>query len=248
MFLAFFMQFVFQFGQREDMNSIQHRLAVYFGKIRVEKRPDPVSQFVGSILGSRTYDAVSLAAFQRLVKYFQNWDALADAPESNIHDLIKDVTFPKKKVIVLKTALQNIREYAGGINIDFLADLDVNKALCWLERIRGVGRKTSAATLNFSALHGRAFVLDTHVLRVLRRFGFIGEYATTEQAYDFAMVAADDLKADDLFELHWFLKRLGQQTCRQVHAACSSCPLSDICMKRRDGELSAVSDTFIRVA
>ena len=242
------MQLAFQFKQTQDLRSIQDRLSIYFGEIRTEKRPDPVSQFVGSILGSRTYDAISLAAFQRLVKYFQNWDALADAPESDIHDIIRDVTFPEKKVVVLKSALRNIRACSGAINIDFLADWDVDQALCWLERIHGVGRKTSAATLNFSELHGRAFVVDTHVLRVLRRFGFIGEHTTTEQAYDFVMVAADNLKADDLFELHWFLKRLGQQKCGQAHAACSSCPLSDICMKRRDGELSAVSNAFIRVA
>jgi hypothetical protein len=50
------MQATFPFRQTTDLESIRERLTVCFGKIRVEERPDPVDQFVGSFIGSRTYD------------------------------------------------------------------------------------------------------------------------------------------------------------------------------------------------
>jgi endonuclease III len=226
------MQATFQFAQAADLRSIRDRLTVHFGKIRVEERPDPVSQFVGSILGSRTHDETSWNAFMRLIMHFRNWNAIADAPEADIEGLIWDVTYPEKKAPDLKRALRIIRACSGEIDLDFLVDWEVEQALRWLERIHGVGRKISAATLNFSSLRGRAFVVDTHVLRVLRRFGFVGENAAIEDACDAVMASADGFGVDDLFELHWLLKSLGQKTCSYARALCVSCPLSDICLRR----------------
>lgn len=226
------MQTSFDFKQAEDLRSIRSRLTAHFGKIRIENRPNPVSQFVGSILGSLTRDEVSLNVFERLMMHFRNLNAIADAPEADIEDVIWDVTYPEKKAAYLKRALRIIRASSGEIDLDFLADWDVEQALCWLERIEGVGRKTSAATLNFSFLRGRTFVVDTHVLRVLRRLGFVGANASTETAYDAVMSAADDFDADDLFEMHWQIKRLSQTVCKYAHVSCFSCPLSDMCLQR----------------
>jgi len=231
------MQTAFDFQQAADLRSIRDRLTAHFGKIRVENRPDPVSQFAGSILGSRTRDEISLNAFARLMTHFRrNWNAMADAPEADIEGLVWDVTYPEKKAVYLKRALRIIRASSGGINLDFLADWDVEQALCWLERIEGVGRKTSAATLNFSSLRGRAFVVDTHVLRILQRFGFVGANASPEDAYDAVMAGADDCDADDLFEMHWQMKSLGQTVCTHAQARCASCPLSDICLQRLEAD------------
>jgi endonuclease-3 len=226
------MQTTFDFKQAEDLRSLRDRLTAHFGKIRIENRPDPVSQFVGSILGSLTRDEVSLNVFERLITRFPTWDAIADAPEADIESLVWNVKYPEKKAVYLKRALRIIRASSGEINLDFLADWDAEQALCWLERIDGIGRKTSAATLNFSSLRMRTFVVDTHVLRVLRRLGFVGVNASAETAYDAIMTAADDFDADDLFEMHWQIKRLGQTICTYAQARCASCPLSDICLQR----------------
>jgi endonuclease III len=227
------MQTAFDFKQTEDLRSIRDRLTAHFGKIRIEKRPDPVNQLVGSILGSLTRDEISLEAFRRLITHFRkNWNAIADAPEADIEGLVWDVRYPEKKAVYLKRALRIIRSSSGEINLDFLADWEAEQALCWLERIDGVGRKTSAATLNFSSLRGRTFVVDTHVLRVLRRFGFVGANASAETAYDDIMTASGDFDADDLFEMHWQIKRLGQSVCTYAHASCLSCPLSSLCIQR----------------
>jgi endonuclease III len=157
--------------QATDLASIRERLAVSFGKIRAEERPDPVSQLVGSFIGSRTYDWKSWDAFVRLVQRYPSWDAVADAPVADIEVTLEGVTFSEKKAPELRQALRSIRTRFGQINLDFFADYSVDQALSCLEKIHGVGRKIAAATLNFSALRKRTFVVDTHVLRILQRFG-----------------------------------------------------------------------------
>ena len=232
MFLVVLMQAILPFSQATDLVSIRERLGLRFGRIRAEERPDPVSQMVGSFIGSRTYDWKSWHAFVRLVQRYPSWDAVADAPVADLEASLEGVTFSEKKAPELKQALRAIRTRFGQINLDFLAGYDVDQALSCLEQFHGIGRKIAAATLNFSSLRMRSFVVDTHVLRVLQRFGFVGMRSDTAAAYDAVMASADGLDADDLFELHWHMKALGQTICTHAKAICADCPLSDICLRR----------------
>lgn len=227
------MQMTFSLGQTAELRAIRDRLRSRFGRIAPDEQPlDPVSRFVRSFLGSRNTDASSWAAFHRLKARFESWDELADAPVAEIEAQLEGVTFAEKKAPDLKRALEKIRVRAGTLNLDFLGNLDVGTALVWLEQIHGVGRKIAASTLNFSTLRRRAFVADTHVIRVLQRFGFVKTNASTEAVYDAVMLAAADFSADDLHELHWYLKSLGQKTCTYQRALCALCPLSEMCAQR----------------
>lgn len=222
-----------QFLEREtDLQFIRGRLGAVFDRVRAEQRWDPTSQFVCAFISSRTYDEVSRRAFEHLIKRYRGWDDIADAPAGDIEAVLRNVTFSERKAPDLKLALRKIRARAGSIDLEFLAEHQVGSALFWLEQIYGVGRKIAATTLNFSTLRKRAFVVDTHVARVMRRFGFVDPKADTVAVYDAVMAAADRLDADDLFELHCHLKRLGQETCTHSRAMCISCPLSNICTKR----------------
>jgi len=53
------------------------------------------------------------------------------------------------------------------------------------------------------------------------------------------MEAACDLNADELYELHWQLKRLGQRTCTHAYANCRSCALSSLCLQRVEAARAA---------
>jgi endonuclease-3 len=223
---------LFSSGQSAELRSIRDRLRVVFGTGHAPEPLDPTSHFVRSFLGSKNYDENSWKAFWRLKRHYKNWDELADAPISAVESLIADVNLHEKKAPDLKAALLHIRARAGSISLEFLRDLEVGTALIWLEQIHGVGRKIAAATLNFSTLRKRAFVVDTHIIRVLSRFGFVRRNARTEDVYNAVMEASSGLNAEDLRELHAHLKRLGQQTCRPFRADCRTCPLSATCLQR----------------
>ena len=215
-----------------DLRALQDRLRTAGGRIHDADRLDPVSQFVRSFIASRTYDRDSWQAFMRLARRFESWDALADAPVAEILALLAGVTHAEKKAPELKEALRTIRARAGSVALDFLADLPVEQGLRWLEALSGVGRHIAAATLNFSTLRKPALVVDTHVLRVLKRFGFVRAAAGSEEAYETVMAAAESFDADDLYELHWHLKRLAQRVCAQAYANCGRCALAGLCLQR----------------
>ena len=235
----------FLFSERQDdLKAVKSRLDAAFGRIRDDRRLDPTSQFVHAFIGSRTYDEISSRAFVRLVTRYQSWDGIADADSSEVEIILAGVTYAEDKSVNLVRALRKIRACVGTIDLEFLADLPVEMGLSWLENIYSVGRKIAAATLNFSTLRKRAFVVDTHVLRVVRRYGFVAAQADSVAVYDAIMASASEFDADDLYELHWQLKYLGQRICTYFSAQCSLCFLSDICLRRLEKRLEPANSAM----
>ena len=223
------MQMAFDFGAVADMAWVRDRLRFFFGCAdRVSARA-PIGQLVKSLISNRTLDEVSLAAYRRLVAAYPEWPALAAAPAGDVVALIGDVTFPDVKARHLGDALCVIGARHPDFDLDFLGRMSVAEALAWLERLPGVGRKVSASTLNFSTLNMPAFVLDTHVLRVSSRYGFVRNTAGTRAAYDAVMAASPRWSAAELAELHILMKRLGQTICRHDRARCPDCPIRRRC-------------------
>lgn len=226
------MQLSFNLPGVSLLEEAQSRLLARFGAQREAGRRDPVSQLVKSIISSQTYDAVSAAAYLRLQLHYPNWDALMRAPEADVRSLIADVTYAEKKAPCLQATLHTIHAQRGALTLDFLARFSSESALAWLERMHGIGRKIAAAVVNFSALRGYAFVIDTHVLRVAQRVGWISPHIkTAEKAYQPLMqLIPPNWGADDLYEMHWLMKRLGQSFCRRATLDCRECPLRSMCM------------------
>ena len=223
-------QFHFERDRRVDLWFMRSALLAQFGSEPDRKRPSIDDQLCASILSARTHDDVWLKAFLRVKAHVGgHWHLLGEVALQDIRRLIPDVTFAERKAFSLKTLW---RAHPEGFA--HVAQMPVAQGLAELELNHGVGRKISAAALNFSTLRGRAFVADTHVLRVLQRFGFIGALARAKEAYDAVMPAAGGFEADDLFELHWHLKRLGQKVCTYGKANCGFCPLASSCMRRFD--------------
>ena len=220
------------FDHQSDLQALKKRLEGVLGVAPAGSRLDPTSQFVRAFIASRTYDVVSSRAFARLVARYRSWDEVAASSQRDLASVLAGVTYREEKAANLKGALRTIRARSGAIDLEFLADLPVETGLLWLENIYGVGRKIAAATLNFSTLRKRAFVIDTHILRVMRRYGFVGPRADTMAVYDAVMASAQGFEADDLYVLHWQLKTLGQRICRHAQVSCESCPLSDVCLRR----------------
>lgn len=226
------MQMGFDFGAARELAAVRDRLRCRFGAVREMPGSDPLGQLFRSLIASRTLDEVSLRAYRRLRHRFPTWPELAAAPPLWIERALTEVTFAEAKAHWIGPALRQIRAERGTFSLDFLGGWPVAPALAWLERLPGVGRKVAAATLNFSRLQRPVFVVDSHVLRVLRRFGFVDPWAETEAAYAAVMTAAPDWTAAEFFELHLLLKRLGQSLCRARQVHCGPCPLAELCVGR----------------
>lgn len=193
----------------------------------------PVGQLVKSIISGRTRDAVSQAAFDRLTAKFGSAARLAEAPLATVERLIGDVTFAQDKARYVVSALRKLRDGPTGFRLDPLADRPLDEALAWLERLDGVGRKVSASTLNASTLALPVMIVDTHVLRVLRRLGAVGEKADYRATSEAVTAALPAWTGPDFLDLHIVMKRLGQLYCHHEAPHCATCPLRADCPSGR---------------
>src|SRR5687768_15837465 len=186
--------------------------------LRRLRMPDPLlpplrpAQRAGLVaLSHRTRNADSGRAFKALKARYPDWVAVRDAPTSDIETTIAGVTWPEQKAPRIQAVLHAITERQGALTLDFLADAPVADARAWLQRIPGIGPKTSAAVLSFSTLRKAALPVDSHHHRVAQRTGLIP--ATTDVGPSHAALAAllpVDWDAQKVYDHHEVLMLHGQ--------------------------------------
>ena len=219
---------------------LRRRLLNAFGSFRDDRRPEPMDQLVRSMICGRTQDAASDAAYARLKLRFHPWGELLDVPVAEVSSLLGAVTFAADKVARLNAAFARIKARTGEVSLAPLAEMPVEEAYTWLRGLEGVGAFAAAATLNFSSLRRRVFAVDTHGLRVLQRVGLIGPSVSAEAAgATLVRIAPAAWTAEDFYELHWLLKRLGQIRCAHAAPRCGGCPLAGACAGKSEHKPAA---------
>ena len=227
--------------------AVHQRLKLAFGSFCDGPRLAPLDQLFKALISGRTHDDVSWPTYLRLKARYRPWERLIEAPPGEIQAIIAPVAFAEIKAGWLPEALSRIAA-RGSLSLDFLAQMPVEEAMAWLRTLPGVGDKAAASVLNFSTLARQAMVVDTHVWRVARRIGLAGRNADPETVRHAVMDSVPgDWAANDFFDLHWLLKRLGQTLCQDHRTRCGACPVASLCAeRRRQGQRRA--DTVVSVA
>ena len=74
---------------------------------------DPMSMLVDIILSHRTRDEQTAAAYDSLLRRFGSWEAVRDAPTSEVQETIANVNFPEVKAPRLQALMRRITEERG---------------------------------------------------------------------------------------------------------------------------------------
>lgn len=225
------MQVSFGFNGHDDI-ARWRRALLASGPPKLWTRRKPVGQLVKSMISGRTRDAVSLAAYDRLVERYRSPKRVAHAVPREVARCIRDVTFAGDKADFVVRTLRGIEAERPDFALDFLGEAPLGEALAWLERFPGVGRKVAAATLNASTLNRPVFIVDSHVLRIFRRLGLVGPQAEAAAVSEAVTGAMADWSGDAFLDFHVAMKRLGQSLCRPDAADCAHCPLAADCKGR----------------
>lgn len=205
---------------------VTRRLTELYGVAAWSKK-DPMSMLVDIILSHRTRDEQTAAAYNNLLTRFGSWEAVRDAPTSEVQEAISNVNWPEVKAPRLQALMRLITEERGSLNLDFLRDLPVEEGAAWLNRLEGVGPKTTACVLLFSA-RKPILPVDTHVHRLSIRLGFIGSKVTAEHAHTLLQALLPN-DAQAIYNFHKGLLRHGQRICVYDHPRCNKCVLTDLC-------------------
>ncbi len=185
----------------------------------------PLDELIDCILSQSTNDRNRDRAFDALKANFPSWQAVMEAPLDQVIEVIKPAGLANSKAPRIQQVLRKIDLERGELNINFLADLDLESARQWLMNLDGVGPKTAAIVLCFA--FGRpAFPVDTHIHRVGQRIGFLPEGISADKAHP---VMESMIPPEDHFAFHLNLIRLGREVCTSRHPFCERCPLTDHC-------------------
>lgn len=226
------MQSGFGFCGHDDIQRWQRALEPMRALAGPLPRRSPIGALVKSMISGRTKDAVSLAAYDRLVTAFGTPGQVLAAGPGEVLRCIGVVTHAEDKARYVIDALGRIAAERRGFDLGFLGALPLGESLAWLERLPGVGRKVAAATLNASTLDRPVLIVDGHVLRVLQRLGFVHRHAAGRAASEAVTAAMPEWQGRDFLDFHIGTKKLGQTFCRHQGTECARCPLRSDCRSR----------------
>jgi endonuclease-3 len=232
------------------VEDILDRLADAYGRPIWERRLDPTSELILTILSQNSADLNAERAFESLRRAFPSsapaerhiagqgwgghglseapppdWMRVEAAPVAELVEAIRPGGLAQQKAPRIQAALRRIREERGDHSLEFLGDLPPLQARAWLTGISGIGKKTASVLLMF-CFDMPLMAVDRHVERVSHRIGLIPAKATAEEAHDLFLAM---LSPDQVFEAHVNLIRHGRLTCHARRPACDLCPVRARC-------------------
>ena len=168
-------------------------------------------------LSAQCTDARVNIVSRELFKSFPTAEAMANAPLSEIEEIIKPCGLYRMKAKNIKDSSEIlIKEYGG----ELPADMDE------LLKLPGVGRKI--ANLLLGDVFGLpAIVCDTHCIRICGRFGMYPEGEKNPDKVEKILRSLIDLKEGSDF-CHRIVI-FGREICTARNPLCEGCPISELC-------------------
>ena len=149
---------------------------------------------------------------------FAKYPTCYDLAKANIDDVIKIIhscgtyTIKAKNIIALSEMMVN--KYDG----------QVPDTIEELTQLPGVGRKTANVVMA-EGYKIPAFPVDTHVLRVCNRLGFV----ETNDPNEVEIKMKELFPMENWIELHYLLLLFGRYHCKAIGYDCTKCELSKFC-------------------
>jgi len=178
---------------------------------------DPWKLLVMARLSAQCTDARVNLVCQDLFKALPNAEAMAEAPVTQIEDLVRSCGLYRMKAKDLKAMSEQLLSRYGGTVPDEIDELLT---------LPGVGRKI--ANLIVGDLYGKpAIVTDTHCIRICGRLGFYPEDLKDPHKIEKILVKVIEPaeQSDFCHRIVWF----GREVCTARSPKCGECELRDIC-------------------
>ena len=202
-----------------------------YGIPRKQRKADPLDVLIQTILSQNTNDRNRDRAYQRLTSRFPRWENVLEADLQDIMEAIRPGGLAEQKARRIHGILGWIKGHHGKLTLLSLRKMDSREIIQSLGSLKGIGPKTLHCLLLFG-LGREAFPVDTHVLRVGKRLGFIPERMGAEEAHEWMIPLVPEGKS---LSLHINLIRLGRSVCEARNPHCSRCFLKKECLSCRVG-------------
>ena len=221
-------------------------LASIYGRPAWERRLDPTSELILTILTQNSADTGAELAFEALRQKYPsggeieehhpgsgwggiglppgaepNWAAIESAPLPELVETIWPGGLGNQKAPRIQATLRHIREERGDYSLEFLGNMSALEARDWLTQIDGIGKKTASVLLLFC--FGQPLLpIDRHVDRVMRRVGLLPPKVSLEEGHDLVLGL---FEPNEMYEAHVNLIQHGRKVCHAQRPDHDACPL-----------------------
>ncbi len=224
----------------EAVGAVSRALREAFGVGHKAGTGDILDGLVLTILSQNTNDRNRDRAFGRLKERFPTWRDVLVAGAQALEDAISMGGLARVKARRIVDLLERLKASDGSLTLEGLRAVPPEEAERALLAIPGVGKKTARCVLLFELGHA-AFPVDTHILRVTRRLGWVGERATADRAHD---ILQRLIPPEAMEGLHVNLIQLGRTLCRPQRPQCLICPIRKWCRFGRRSKASQDPSPF----
>ena len=209
------------------INEILH---VQFGSPNLGNQKNLIDELVYILLTRRSKIEDAQKHLPALKNKYDTWEEAAFAPPEDVKAIIMGGGLEDDKVKFIQASLQFIHNQFGRIEEADFVDMSDWELDQFLQRLPGVGKKTSACIL-MNVRSVDTFVADTHSIRVLERLGIYKDFGLTWRQEDhkkaqkeLSLLVPPHIRGD----LHRNLVVLGQEICKST-PECDRCELKKLC-------------------
>lgn len=204
---------------------VHDRLLADQGRPAAKPELAVLDEVVATVLSQHTSDINSERAFASLRRAFPTWKGVLAAPPAAVADAIRSGGIAEVKARRIQAILAEVTRREDRTDLERLRALPDAEVDAYLRSLPGVGPKTAACVLAF-AMGRAAFPVDTHVLRVTCRLGWIGPSVDAERAH---VELGAAIPPEMRYDLHLALVAHGRTVCTARSPRCASCVLLDVC-------------------
>jgi len=208
------------------LKKITHLLEERYGIPREKRYGDLLDILIQTILSQNTNDRNRDRAYQRLKTRFPHWEDVLKARTKALIQAIRPGGLAGQKAMRIRQILRSIKKREGKLSLLFLKKMSSEEIGKSLKELKGIGPKTVYCLLLFG-LRREAFPVDTHILRIGKRIGFVPEKVNAEVAHKWMAPLVPKGKS---LSLHLNLIRFGRSICRAKDPRCPGCFLIKLCL------------------
>ncbi|KAG1369661.1 protein ROS1A [Cocos nucifera] len=171
-----------------------------------------------------------------------DWEAVRTVDVKEISETIRERGMNNMLAERIKDFLNRLVRDHGSVNLEWLRDVEPDKAKDYLLSIRGLGLK-SVECVRLLTLHHLAFPVDTNVGRICVRLGWVPLrplpeslqlhllelYPILETIQKYLWPRLCKLDQRTLYELHYQMITFGKVFCTKSKPNCNACPMRGEC-------------------
>ncbi len=204
---------------RTTSSHILKKLEKHYGTVKADLDFRNLYELaVAVVLSAQTTDKQVNAASPVLFSKYPDFDSLAHAGTKDVQTLIKSTGFYRNKA-------SNIINLARKVTEEYQGRLPESREE--LEKLPGVGRKSANVILSIG--FGKpALAVDTHVMRIANRLGYI----ESKNPLDVEKALTENIPEKKWTSTHLLFIRHGRAICRARNPLCTSCPIEGLCQSR----------------